>query len=470
MAHLHPLVARLAGGSLALVVSASVLIGQTKVTPPSNKYTPAQDVELGREAAQQARQDMPIMRDDAVTSYVTDLGKRLVAGIPADMRHPEFTYTFETVNIRDINAFALPGGPMFVNRGMIEAASNEGEVAGVMAHEISHVVLRHGTAQASKAGKYQAGAVAGAIFGAIIGGRVGDVIAQGTQFGLGAAFLRFGREYERQADLLGAQMMARVGYDPRDMASMFRTIEKQGGSNGPEWLSSHPNPGNRSEYITKEAESLRVENPTRESRQFERVKAHLGTLPKAPTGEEAASTRKTSTAGGGDRPSAPPSGNVQAPSSRYRQHTAGNVFRVSVPSNWRAIEASSAVTYAPDGAHGSVNGQSVFTHGVEIGVAGYEGHDLRNASEMLIDSLSRGNPNMRTNGRFLRSTVAGQDGLVMTLDNVSEVTRQREVVEVRTTQLRDGRLLYAIAVVPERQASAYAPTFDRVLSSLRLLR
>jgi hypothetical protein len=77
---------------------------------------------------------------------------------------------------------------------------------------------------------------------------------------------------------------------------------------------------------------------------------------------------------------------------------------------------------------------------------------------------------MRTNGRFLRTTVAGQDGLVMTLDNVSEVTRQREVVEVRTTQLRDGRLLYAIAVVPERQASAYAPAFDRVLSSLRLLR
>jgi hypothetical protein len=254
------------------------------------------------------------------------------------------------------------------------------------------------------------------------------------------------------------------------MAAMFRTIEKQGGSNGPEWLSSHPNPGNRSEYITKEAESLRVENPTRDSQRFERVKAHLAGMPKAPTSEEAARTRKTGTTTGGDRPSSPPRGSVPPPSSRYRQYTAGNVFRVSVPSNWRPIEASSAVTYAPEGAYGSVNGQSVFTHGVEIGVAGYEGRDLQNASEMLIDSLARGNPNMRTNGRFQRTTVAGQEGLVVTLDNVSEVTRQREVVEVRTTQLRDGRLLYAIAVAPEREASAYAATFDRVLSSLRLLR
>ena len=163
------------------------------------------------------------------------------------------------MNVRDINAFALPGGPMFVNRGMIEAAKNEGEVAGVMAHEISHVALRHGTAQASKATPYQIGQIAGAILGAIVGGTVGQVISQGTPFGLGTAFMRFGREYERQADIEGAQIMARAGYDPRDMANMFQTIEKQSGGSGPEWLSDHPNPGNRSAYITKEAESIRVE-------------------------------------------------------------------------------------------------------------------------------------------------------------------------------------------------------------------
>ena len=102
------------------------------------------------------------------------------------------------------------------------------------------------------------------MLGAIIGGGWGQVISQGTQFGLGTAFLRFSREYERQADLEGAQIMARAGYDPRDMANMFKTIEKQGGSGGPQWLSDHPNPGNRSDYIAREAQALRVENPIRD--------------------------------------------------------------------------------------------------------------------------------------------------------------------------------------------------------------
>src|SRR5207302_4111896 len=135
-------------------------------------------------AAGEVRQQLPVMRDDEVTSYVEDVGRRLVAAIPGELRHPEFRYTFDVVNVKEINAFALPGGPMFVNRGMIEAAHTEGEVAGVMAHELSHVILRHGTAQASKASKYELGQIAGAVLGSIIGGGWGQVISQGTQFGL----------------------------------------------------------------------------------------------------------------------------------------------------------------------------------------------------------------------------------------------------------------------------------------------
>src|SRR5437660_3034739 len=189
---------------VAVLLAAGVASAQTRVTPPKNSYTPAQDVELGRQAAAQAEQQLPIMRDDEVTSYVQRIGRRLVAAIPPELQHPEFRYTFEVVDVKEINAFALPGGPMFVNRGMIEAASNEGEVAGVMAHELSHVILRHGSAQASKATKYEIGQLAGAILGAIIGGGWGQVISQGTQFGLGAAFMRFSREDERQADIEGS--------------------------------------------------------------------------------------------------------------------------------------------------------------------------------------------------------------------------------------------------------------------------
>src|SRR5947199_4473985 len=159
---------------IATVLAATVASAQTRVVPPKNSYTAAQDVELGRQAAAQAEQQLPILRDDLVTSYVESIGRRLVAAIPPELQHPEFRYSFKVVNVREINAFALPGGPMFVNRGMIESANTEGEVAGVMAHELSHVVLRHGTAQQTKATPYAVGELAGAILGAVIGGGLGQ--------------------------------------------------------------------------------------------------------------------------------------------------------------------------------------------------------------------------------------------------------------------------------------------------------
>ena len=97
--------------------------------------------------------------------------------------------SFQVVKASDINAFALPGGPMFVNRGMLAAAKTEGEVAGVMAHELSHVILRHGTAQASQATPYQVGELAGQVLGAIVGGQIGGLIAQGSRFGISLAFM-----------------------------------------------------------------------------------------------------------------------------------------------------------------------------------------------------------------------------------------------------------------------------------------
>jgi Zn-dependent protease with chaperone function len=452
----------------ALVLASAFVSAQTKVVPPKNSYTPAQDVELGRQAAAEARQQLPILRDDGVTSYLEDIGRRLVTAIPSDLRRPEFHYTFEPVNVREINAFALPGGPMFVNRGMIEAAKSEGEVSGVMAHELSHVILRHGTAQASKAQKYQIGAVAGQILGAIIGGGWGQVISQGSQFGLGTAFLRFSREYERQADILGSQIMARAGYDPRDMASMFKTIEKQGGPGGPQWLSDHPNPGDRAAYITKEAEALRVENPVRESQGFSQVQARLKQMPAAPTTEQAtknSGNRPTGTSGGGGMPT----GRVAAPSSSFRTYTEGNMFKVSVPSNWREIPAQSAVTFAPDGAYGQANGQNVFTHGVEIGGARNETHDLQTATNELVESLGQANPGLSRASGYDRVTLSGRPGLRTVLTNSQSATGQPESIVVFTTQLRDGNLFYAVAVAPQSDFGAYRGVFDKVIRSIQLM-
>ena len=458
---------RAIASSLSLIlVGAAVITAQTRITPPDNNYSVAQDIELGREAAAQARQQLPVLKDEMVASYIEDVGRRLVAAVRPDLKHPGFRYSFDVVNVREINAFALPGGPMFVNRGMLEAARTEGEVAGVMAHEISHVVLRHGTAQASKATKYQLGELAGAVVGAIIGGRVGTIVAQGTQFGLGTAFLRFGREYERQADIEGAQIMARAGYDPRDMANMFKTIEKQHGSGGPEWLSDHPNPGNRSDYIVREAASLRVEEGARGGRSFEQIRARLRSLPAAPTTEQA--TRGTSRRGTASRDDGDvPTGRVEAPSRRFTEYTEGNLFRVSVPSNWRELTSSSAVIFAPDGAYGGSNGRRLFTHGVEIGIARSGSLDLETATDGLIASLSESNPGLGRPSRYRRATVGGRNGLETILSNASG--RRPETIQLVTAPLRDGNLMYAIAVAPQSEFRGYQPSFQRVISSIRLL-
>jgi len=278
--------------AVGVIVSVAWLTAETKIVPPKNKFSPREDVEEGRKAAAEVEKQMPLLRDDAVTSYVQEVGGRLVNVIPPEFEHPEFHYSFKVVDVKDINAFALPGGPMYVHRGIIEAAHTEGELAGVMAHEMSHVALRHGTAQASKASTLGFGALAGAVAGAVVGGGVGQAITEGTNFGLNTVYLRYSRDDEKQADLLGVQMMAAAGYDPRDLAHMFETIEHSGGSRPPQWLSDHPNPGNRVEYINAEAGRVVVAPAHLNTQAFVNVQAHLKTLPPAPTLEELAKRKR----------------------------------------------------------------------------------------------------------------------------------------------------------------------------------
>jgi predicted Zn-dependent protease len=167
--------ARLAVLAVASSVLATSAVSQTVIKLPKNKYTPQQDVQLGREAAAEVREQFPIIKDQTITRYLTSLGDRLAAAAPPELEQRVYEFSFTPVNLKEINAFALPGGPMFVHRGMFDAAASEGEVAGVMAHELSHVLLRHGTANATKAQNpwLQLGQIAGALGGAIVGVRPG---------------------------------------------------------------------------------------------------------------------------------------------------------------------------------------------------------------------------------------------------------------------------------------------------------
>lgn len=452
----------------AMPLSASA---QTRISYHSNRYKITDDVQAGRQAAAEVEQKMPILRDQEVQDYVERVGQRLVAAIPSEFQHPEFRYYFRVVNARDINAFALPGGPMYVNRGMIEAARNEGEMAGVMAHELSHVALRHGTAQATKAQKYSILAGVAGIAGAILGGPAAGQIGQAA---VGTYFMKFSREYETEADVLGAQIMARAGYDPRDLANMFRTIQQQGGSNGPEFLSDHPNPANRYERINQEAAMLRVENPVRESAEFVRVQQILRGMGRASSMQEIAqSGQRYPSEGGGSTTSNYPAGNISGrvsyPSSRYRTFNGGNLFQLSYPDNWRELsDNSNSIWFAPEGAYGQAQGQAVFTHGVNIGVVQSQGGNLRQATDALISSLGQGNGNMQQQGGYQRGTINGRTALAINLSNVNEATSRPETITVYTTLLRNGQLFYMIAVAPQSDYRNYQTAFRNVLSSIRL--
>lgn len=478
---------RLVIKSLALQIGLAILVApwatfaQTQIKYHSNKFKLQEDVRLGRQAAAEAEQQFPLLRDAEVGAYVERVGQRLVTAIPPEFQHPEFHYYFKVINASDINAFALPGGPMYVNRGMMEAARNEGEMAGVMAHELSHVALRHGTAQATKAQKYNILAGILGIGGAILGGPAGAAAQIGAQ-GVGVYFLKFSREYENEADLLGARIMANAGYDPRDLANMFRTIEARGGGGGG-FFSDHPSSKDRYARINQEAQYLRIDTARRnDSREFYGIKERLRGYPAAPTMTEIArSGRRYPNQGSqypnqspqyptGDRTDYPnvPSGRVEDPSSRYRTYN-GGTFSVSIPDNWREINAQNTLWFAPNGAYASgANGQTVFTHAVNLGLVQTRYRNLQQATDEFVNSLQQGNSNLRARSGYQRIDVDGRLGQLISLDNVNEATGRAEVINVVTTQLRNGQLFYVISVSPSNEYRTYQNTFATILRSLRL--
>src|SRR2546421_3569627 len=232
---------------------ASPQLFEARVQPSHgfDMFSAQEEVQAGQQAAQQATKQLPVLPDsDPVTRYVQRLGARLVAHAPGQ----KWPYNFHVVNQKEINAFALPGGPIYINMGTIQAAESESELAGVMAHEMSHVIQRHATRAATKQMEAQ---VPLAILGGFLGrGIGGQLAALGIQFGVGSYFLKNSRQAEKEADLLGTDIMYDTGFNPQAMAQFFEKIQQQGGSRAPQFLSDHPDPGNRVEYVMTEVDTL----------------------------------------------------------------------------------------------------------------------------------------------------------------------------------------------------------------------
>ena len=432
--------------------------------PGFNLFKPEQDIELGRRSAAEITQQVPLLRDEPIVNYVRQLGEKLAAKAPG---YP-FTYQFAVVATKEINAFALPGGFIFVNAGIIAAAKNEGELAGVMAHEIAHIALRHGTNQASKAYLAKAGLnVLRGIAGGDNNPDLSQVVDAIGGAGANMLFLKFGRTAETQADLEGAHIMAGAGYDPRDMANFFETLEKRGGQRGPEFLSDHPDPGNRVVAINKLLQSLRINaNATRNTNEFQQVKARLtgGVARSLDSSKEPARVgpRDPNDIEPGTRP-APPSASMRELQSR------DGSFALQYPENWDALTADQTnIILAPKGAYGQRDQTIFVTHGIFIGTVAPPASELAAANEQFVRQQIDSNPDFRVVRAPQVIDFGGRRGYATVVAGPSAVTGVVEIDVIYTTATANGQLFYLITMAPEDELSTYQAAFERILASLRL--
>jgi len=265
---------------ILVLARASWAQGPTQFHPGFNLFSKQQDVQLGQENAAQVRAHMKVIRNPVLNDYVNKVGRRLVAAREA--QESGFPFTFEVVADPTINAFALPGGPMFINTGLLRAVDNEAQLAGVIGHEMSHVILRHGTNQASKSKLVELPAVLGS---QVAGGSlVGQLTKLGIGLGANSVLLKFSRSAESQADLMGSHLMAESGYNPMEMARFFEKLNQQGGRRTIQFLSDHPSPENREKAIEEEVHRLPDQQYTYQTGDFQRMKALIAHVrePKPP--------------------------------------------------------------------------------------------------------------------------------------------------------------------------------------------
>ena len=228
------------------------------------------EIAIGREANRNIRKQVSELSDEMTRSYVRDLGHRLAMVAPG----PKYPYSFSVANYREINAFALPGGPIWIHRGVLHSATTEAQVAGVLAHEIAHIAQRHAAAQMTKAMLTNFGL---GILGALLGNSGGAGAAQAAA-GLGANlwFLKFSRDDEREADRVGLSILRRAGWDGRGMVELFEILRREQGRNPGAvevFLSSHPAAQDRVQALQTEARRSR--GGVRDTPTFQAVRSRL---------------------------------------------------------------------------------------------------------------------------------------------------------------------------------------------------
>jgi Zn-dependent protease with chaperone function len=487
------------GRTVRLILAAGlVLTGATEAAwarfkVPSrckNGMSVEQEKTEGAKYAAEIFKQMPVLPDNSpLSQYVSQLGAKLVAVTPG-YRWP---FNFHVVASDEINAFALPGGAMFVNVGAIRAAETESQLAGVMAHELSHVVMRHSTCNMTKQQSVGTWAALGQLGAAIAlgNGALGSLATQGIGMATGLSFLRMSRDYEKQADLLGTDILYDAGYDPRGISQFFETIQAKYGEGGAQMFSDHPNPGNRMQYVNAEIASLpRKPNPTVTTAAFTQARAQA-TKEKAFSGKEIQAgawrqSGKYALLPGGPAQVIPAAAGGNGASGETGRLTKaslgldsrmifynGAAFSMKYPESWQKGEGKNggAAFVPPNGA-----GQSGIAYGAIVEHTRFQNpvndaNALSQATSAIVQQMSQQNGGLRQVGDMSSMTVNGQPANAIELQGKSPVTNGGATLAERdllvTIARPDGAVSYMIFVAPEPDYAAMKPVFTSMAQSFR---
>lgn len=426
---------------MALCISCAARKAGAPITPGFNVYSKEQDIQVGRQAAAEIRQQVDVVSDGELQNYVKSLGRRLATTPSAG----DYPYEFTLINDPSINAFALPGGPIFVHSGLIRAAENEAQVAGVLGHEIAHVALRHGTNQASKASILQIpAAAAGILLGD--GSTTGQLAQMGVGLGANLMMLKYSRGAETQADALGAKILHEAGYNPIEMARFFELLERESGSGGPQFLASHPNPGNRVQAVEAELMTFPRKEYTAGGGQFNATKQRVAALP-APK-KQVRPTRAAALTSG------------QQSGARTLQTQS---FRMTVPADWVAYgdrSGASVVAGPPSGLISNGRGQVQVGYGVMMG-------QFRGGAQQLVNTLRKSDPSLQV-GALRSMQVNGSAAQVAQMSGTSPLGGTENNLLV--TVPRGNGLVYLVFAAPEQEWSRFEGAAMGMLQSLQITR
>jgi hypothetical protein len=369
------------------------------------------------------------------------------------------------VNEDSINAFALPGGPMFVHTGLIKAADNEGQVAGVLAHEMSHVALRHGVSQMGRSQTWQtilgvAGAAAG-VAGGTAGGILGTAVNTGGSLGVGALLSKYSRSSERDADLNGARMLASAGYNPIEIARFFEKLEAEMGDAGrpkglDAWFSSHPSPGNRVQSVSEDIRFYPQKQYNADTGQFPKIKKLVAGIPPA----------KMKPAVALQPVQAQPRQGLPQGFADLRTKD----FAVAYPGGWQAgqAQAGGSLFIVPQGGAAKtqqggielIAGAMIDYHAPAGGTEG-----LQAATKALLQSLQKGDPDLKI-GKTEPVTVGGKQGMLTSLTTRTSYQQDPEQVVQLYSVVRSPGLWTLVIAAPKSKFAEGEAVFRQIVQTV----